>query len=113
MSPSRGATALELLSSLVDPLTDQDDAEAPPPLRHEAARWCERCGAPRNLGSRDCHGCRLLAEARERIVTYLARYGMPAGGAVELARLSRAPLRSVGELMAAPNAIQGISRTAR
>ena len=70
------------------------------PLARSAACWCERCGAPRNLGTEDCPGCRLLAESRERIVTYLARYGMPAGGAVELARLAEVPLRAVGQMMA-------------
>jgi hypothetical protein len=81
-------------------------------LRRTAARWCDHCGAPRNLGRRDCPGCRLLAESRERIMTYLARHGMPAGGAVELARRAEVPLRAVGRMMAPPRR-QGTSRTAR
>ncbi len=83
-----------------------------PPPRFAAALWCDRCGAPRNLGTAACPGCRLLAESRERIVTYLARHGMPSGGALELARLAEVPLRAVGDLMAAGRA-QGISATAR
>lgn len=67
--------------------------------RRPIARWCDRCGAPRNLGRHDCPGCRLLDESRERLVNYLARHGMPAGGAVELARVAEVPLRAVGELM--------------
>ncbi len=65
------------------------------------ARWCERCGAPRTLGRRDCPGCALLADSRERIGTYLARHGMPPGGPVALARLADVPLRAVGAMMAA------------
>lgn len=80
---------------------------------NSAARWCERCGAPRNLGRSDCPGCRLLAESRERIVTYLARHGMPAGGALELARRADVSLRAVGEMMSSDRSAQGISRTAR
>ena len=45
-------------------------------------------------------------------MTYLARHGMPPGGAMELARLAEVPLRAVGDLMAAGRA-QGISATAR
>lgn len=108
---SRGATALDLLSSLAGPVA-QDDAPALPPLRHSAARWCDACGAPRNLGRSDCPGCRLLEESRERLVGYLARHGMPAGGPVELARRAEVPLRAVGRLMA-DGRDQGISRTAR
>ncbi len=112
MALPRGATARDLLSSLAGSSYGQDDEPDPPPPRFASARWCERCGAPRNLGRSDCPGCRLLAESRERIVTYLARNGMPAGGAVELARLADVPLRAVGEMMAARRD-QGISRTAR
>lgn len=112
MTPRRGATALDLLSSLAGPIAEQDDGLPPIALRRSAARWCERCGAPRNLGRRDCPGCRLLAESRERIVTYLARHGMPEGGAVELARLAEVPLRAVGQMMASTGR-QGTSRTAR
>lgn len=108
---SRGATALDLLSALAGPV-EQDDARALPPLRPSAARWCEECGAPRNLGRSDCPGCRLLAEARERLVGYLARHGMPEGGPVELARRAEVPLRAVGRLMA-QGRDQGISLTAR
>jgi hypothetical protein len=110
---ARSATARDLLSSLVRPSADQDDAPALPPLNSSAARWCHNCGAPRNLGRRDCPGCRLLAEHRERIVTHLARHGMPAGGAVELALLADVPLRAVGRMMAAAREPQGISPTAR
>jgi hypothetical protein len=67
--------------------------------RRPAVRWCGRCGAPRNLGRHECPGCRLLDESRERIANYLARHGMPEGGAVELARVADVPLRAVGELM--------------
>ena len=98
MTPSPGATALDLLSTLAAPRPDDggaDDIIARPRTAH----WCPRCGAPRNLGQRDCPGCRLLEEARERIAGYLARHGMPVGGAVELARLADVPLRAVGELM--------------
>jgi hypothetical protein len=89
-------TALDLLSGL---------APRPPRVRPREARprvaaWCERCGAPRNLGRRDCPGCALLDESRARIVTHLARHGMPAGGPVELARLADVPLRAVGAMMA-------------
>lgn len=45
-------------------------------------------------------------------MTHLARHGMPAGGAVELARLADVPLRAVGQMMASRRR-QGISRTAR
>jgi hypothetical protein len=117
MTTTRGVTppsALDLLSSLAPP----------PPRRREprdtrrVATWCERCGAPRNLGRRDCPGCAILAGSRERIVTYLARHGMPAGGPVELARLADVPLRAVGEMMAeAPPRGRrdgyGMDRTAR
>ena len=67
--------------------------------RRSAVRWCERCGAPRNLGRHDCPGCRLLDESRDRLVSYLARHGMPTGGPVELAKVAEVPLRAVGELM--------------
>lgn len=94
-------TARDLLSSLAGP----PPAEEPPrpivALGGRAVRWCARCGAPRNLGRRDCPGCALLEGSRERIATYLARHGMPAGGAVELARRADVPLRAVGDLMAA------------
>ena len=91
------------------------------PRRHPIARWCGRCGAPRNLGRRDCPGCRLLDESRERIASYLARHGMPEGGAVELARNADVPLRAVGELMTRrnrarprpPRGLQYYSRTVR
>lgn len=46
-------------------------------------------------------------------MTHLARHGMPAGGAVELARLADVPLRAVGRMMAIPHGRHGISRTAR
>jgi hypothetical protein len=65
-----------------------------------AARWCDRCGAPRNLGTRECPGCRLIGSARERLAAHIARHGVPAGGPLELARLADVPLRVVGELMA-------------
>ncbi len=108
----RGATALDLLSSLAD-TREQDDAPLPP-LRRSAARWCEECGTPRNLGRADCPGCTLLADSRERLVGYLARHGMPEGGPVELARRAEVPLAAVGRLMATgPRRDQGISRTAR
>ena len=89
-------TALDLLSSLAPRTPRRRPAEARP----RVATWCERCGAPRNLGRRDCPGCALLADSRERIVTYLARHGMPPGGPVELARLADVPLRAVGAMMA-------------
>jgi hypothetical protein len=89
--------------------------------RRSAARWCGRCGAPRNLGRHDCPGCRLLDESRERIANYLARHGMPDGGAIELARRADVPLRAVGELMTRrhrpkprpPRGMQYYSRTVR
>ncbi len=89
--------------------------------RRPAARWCGRCGAPRNLGRHDCPGCRLLDESRERIANYLARHGMPEGGAIELARRADVPLRAVGELMTGrsrpkprtPRGTQYFSRTVR
>lgn len=112
MALSRSATARDLLSSLIPSSAEQDDARPAPPLKISAARWCDRCGAPRNLGRHDCPGCRLLDEHRERIVTHLARHGMPAGGAVELARLADVPLRAVGRMMATRRD-QGISPTAR
>jgi hypothetical protein len=89
-------TALDLLSGLAP----RPPRVRPREERPRVATWCERCGAPRNLGRRDCPGCALLDESRERIVTYLARHGMPAGGPVELARLADVPLRAVGEMMA-------------
>jgi len=112
VTPPRGATALDLLSSLAGPAASDDEAMASPP---RIANWCERCGAPRNLGRRDCPGCALLADSRERIVTYLARHGMPSGGAVELARLAQVPLRAVGAMMAesGPRNRYGMERTAR
>jgi len=113
VTPSRSATALDLLSSLVGASVDQDDEGPPPPLARRAALWCERCGAPRNLGRRDCPGCKLLAESRERIAAYISRHGMPAGGPVELARRADVPLRAVGQMMAEAHRDQGISRTAR
>lgn len=89
--------------------------------RRPAVRWCGRCGAPRNLGRHDCPGCRLLDESRERIANYLARHGMPEGGALELARRADVPLRAVGELMTGrrrapvtpPRGDQYYSRTVR
>lgn len=89
--------------------------------REPVARWCDRCGAPRNLGRHDCPGCRLLDESRERIANYLARHGMPEGGALELARKADVPLRAVGELMTRrsrpkprpPRGMQYYSRTVR
>lgn len=113
MTP-RGATALDLLATLAPPEPDRHDTDIMPPPRR--AHWCDRCGAPRNLGRRDCPGCRLLDGARERVRAHLARHGMPDGGALELARLADVPLRVVGELMTAPRpprTRQGISRTAR
>lgn len=67
-----------------DPEAD-DHRERPPIIapRRQVVRWCARCGAPRNLGRRDCPGCRLLDESRERIANYLARHGMPEGGALD------------------------------
>lgn len=120
MESPRGATALDLLSTLAGPPVDADDRRSILSSRRPVAHWCERCGAPRNLGRRDCPGCRLLEESRERIVTYLARHGMPEGGAIELARRAEVPLRAVGDMMAPPPRrrpstarAQGISRTAR
>ncbi|WP_217923368.1 hypothetical protein [Miltoncostaea oceani] len=124
VTPSRGATALDLLATLAPPPAVRDDTDimTPAPRR---AQWCDRCGTPRNLGSRECPGCRLLAAARGRLRAHLARHGMPAGGAVELARLADVPLRVVGEFMSAPAPTgarrpggrrapdHGISRTAR
>lgn len=105
---------MDLLSSLAERASRLAvDDDTPDPPRRTAARWCDRCGAPRNLGRRECPGCRLLAESRERIVTHLARHGMPSGGAVELARLAQVPLSAVGQLMAPVDEFQGISRTAR
>jgi hypothetical protein len=93
--PVTPPTALDLLSTLAPRPPLRRPAEARP----RVATWCERCGAPRNLGRRDCPGCALLADSRERIVTYLARHGMPPGGPVELARLADVPLRAVGQMM--------------
>jgi hypothetical protein len=110
----RGATALDLLATLAPPSPTRDDLDIMP--RPRLAQWCDRCGTPRNLGRRDCPGCRLLESARERLRTHLARHGVPPGGAVALARAADVPLRVVGELMSAPEpagARQGISRTAR
>lgn len=45
-------------------------------------------------------------------MTHLARHGMPAGGAMELARLADVPLSAVGQMMASRRP-HGISRTAR
>lgn len=111
VTPSRGATALDLLSSLAGPAVHDEATAAGPRI----ANWCERCGAPRNLGRRDCPGCALLADSRERIVTYLARHGMPPGGAVELARLAEVSLRAVGAMMAesGPRSRYRMERTAR
>jgi hypothetical protein len=111
VTPPRGATALDLLSSLAGPASDGEARASRPRI----ANWCERCGAPRNLGRRDCPGCALLADSRERIVTYLARHGMPPGGAVELARLADVPLRAVGAMMAGsgPRSRYRMERTAR
>ncbi len=110
---TRAATALDLLATLAPPVAERDDDDIMPPPR--IAHWCDRCGAPRNLGRRDCPGCRLLDAARERLSAHLARHGMPAGGPIELARAADVPLRVVGELMAAPSrrGRQAISRTAR
>lgn len=96
VTPRRGATPLDLLSGLARPAADDQETMH---SRPRAANWCERCGAPRNLGRRDCPGCALLADSREPIVTYLVRHGMPPGGAVELARLAEVPLRAVGAMM--------------
>jgi hypothetical protein len=90
-------TALDLLTTLAPRLPRRRPAAEERP---RVATWCERCGAPRNLGRRDCPGCALLADSRERIVTYLARHGMPPGGPVELARLAQVPLVAVGAMMA-------------
>lgn len=115
VTTTRHATARDLLATLAPPSPIRDAADMMPPAR--AARWCERCGAPRNLGRRDCPGCRLLEAARERLRAYLARHGMPPGGATGLAREADVPLRVVGELMVARDDRrrdrQGISRTAR
>ena len=123
VTTSRGATALDLLATLAPSPAVRDDEHimTPPPRR---AQWCDRCGTPRNLGRRECPGCRLLTAARGRLRAHLARHGMPAGGAVELARLADVPLRVVGEFMSAPEPAgtrrpgrrasdHGISRTAR
>ena len=96
MTPSRGSTALDLLATLAPP-PQRGGADIMTPAR--VAHWCDRCGAPRNLGRRDCPGCRLLEAARERVRGHLARHGMPSGGAIELARAADVPLRVVGELM--------------
>lgn len=109
----RAASALDLLATLAPP--------PPPPAGDEGimppaslARWCDRCGTPRNLGRRDCPGCRLLDAARERLHGHIARHGVPAGGAIELARAADVPLRVVGELMATrERRDQGTSITAR
>jgi hypothetical protein len=110
----RAATALDLLATLAPPAPERvADHDIMPPRR---AHWCEVCGTPRNLGRRDCPGCRLLDLARERLRAHLARHGMPPGGVTELARAADVPLRVVGEMMAArpaPGARQGTSRTAR
>jgi hypothetical protein len=113
VSPARGATALDLLSTLVPPRDERARRAGPAPImpRRAVAHWCDRCGAPRNLGTRECPGCRLIAAARERLAAYVAREGVPPGGPVELARLADVPLRIVGELMAAGR--QYTSRTAR
>lgn len=115
MTP-RGATAFDLLATLAPPEPRRAAEDIMPPRR--MAHWCDRCGAPRNLGRRDCPGCRLLDQARERLSAHLARYGVPSGGAIELARAADVPLRVVGELMTAGTGAggprrQGISRTAR
>lgn len=110
----RAASALDLLATLAPPPPPAGvDEDIMPPLG--AARWCDRCGAPRNLGRHDCPGCRLLDAARERLRGHLARHGVPPGGALELARAADVPLRVVGELMAARDrrARQGTSITAR
>lgn len=110
MTP-RGATALDLLATLAPPEPERDHDIMPP---RRMAQWCDRCGAPRNLGRRDCPGCRLLDAARERLSAHLARHGVPPGGVIELARAADVPLRVVGELMVPPApGRQGISRTAR
>lgn len=101
MGTSKPATPLGLLGSLAPPPAAAPDPDIIAPRRIDA-RWCERCGAPRNLGRRDCPGCRLLDDSRARLATYLARNGMPSGGPVELARRAEVPLRAVGELMAPP-----------
>jgi hypothetical protein len=112
----RGATALDLLATLAPPAPRGGPADIMPPRR--LAQWCDRCGAPRNLGRRDCPGCALLDRARERLSSHIARHGVPAGGALELTRAADVPLRVVGELIApGPGARrrgrQGIVRTAR
>lgn len=110
----RSATALDLLATLAPPAPERARTDDIMPPRR--AHWCDTCGAPRNLGRRDCPGCRLLDRARERLRAHLVRHGMPPGGVVELARAADVPLRVVGELMAAPTAPagrQGTSRTAR
>lgn len=94
-------TARDLLSSLAGPPPAEEPPRTIVALGGRAVRWCPRCGAPRNLGRRDCPGCLLLEGSRERIVTYLARHGMPDGGAMELARRADVPLRAVGDMMAA------------
>lgn len=116
MRSTRTATARDLLATLAPPPPERDDRDIMTPAR--AVHWCERCGAPRNLGRRDCPGCRLLESARERVRGHLARHGMPAGGPIELARAADVPLRVVGELMAARDAParrrrQGTVSTAR
>lgn len=98
MPPSSAATALHLLAALATTAPEGPrPADIIPPAR--SARWCPRCGAPRNLGRGDCPGCALLARARERVAAHLARHGMPPGGPLELARLADVPLRAVGEMM--------------
>jgi hypothetical protein len=87
------------LASPADPGDDDRDMMAP---AWRTVRWCADCGAPLNLGCRDCPGCRLLDEQRTRLATYLARHGMPEGGPIALARLAEVPLRAVGELMVTP-----------
>lgn len=113
MTP-RVATALDLLAALAPATAAPADHDMMPAA--PVARWCERCGAPRNLGRSDCPGCRLLERARERLRAHLARHGVPPGGPMELARLADVPLRVVGELMARPGgapADQAMVRTAR
>jgi hypothetical protein len=107
-------TALDVLATLAAIPAEGPRVAGPvPPAR--AARWCPRCGAPRNLGRSDCPGCVLLARARERVAAHLARHGMPPGGAVELARLADVPLRAVGAMMtgAPGRGYEGTSRSAR
>lgn len=94
----RGATALDLLATLAPPPPAAADPDIMP--RPRLARWCDRCGTPRDLGRRDCPGCRLLESARERLRAHLARHGVSPGGPVALARAADVPLRVVGELMA-------------